>query len=173
MTVEVSTPPRGSVDELLLGILRPAFEPQGVTVRTQWTQGLAPPIILARRERRSGTVSNRVKDERFLEPAIVAIETITDGVDADEVGEELQEAVRAVLREAHLNQTVIPNGGAINRMEISSLPSRVSDWATSTGVVQYAQLPDGQVRYESILRILVRPPHPSTITNRFLSYKPR
>lgn len=127
------------------------------------------PAIIARRERRSGTVANKTKDDRFLRPSVISINTFTHGVDADEIGEELHEAVQIALRTAQVDQWVIPDAGVISVLENSTTASRVADWATSTGVVQYASLPKGWVRYESIYRLLIRPPDQSTITNRFLA----
>jgi hypothetical protein len=148
--------------------LQDFFQGQGIHIGTLFSEELNPPMIIARAERRSGSVSDVVSDDRFLHPVIVSVSTITDGVDADEMGEELQEAVRVALRQAHLQQTVVPNGGSIARITNASMPVRVSDYATSTGIVQYASLPAGQVRYESVWRLILRSPPQSTITNRFL-----
>ena len=166
---QATLPVFGSTDDLLLGIFHKFFEGQGVHIGTLWSEDLQPPIIMARRERRSGTISNKSSDDRFLQPAIVAVNTITAGLDADEEGEELQEACRIALRQAQQTQLVIPDAGVISRIENSSPTSRVSDWATSTGVVQYASLPKTWVRYESIYRLLIRPPAQHSITNRFIT----
>jgi hypothetical protein len=168
----VDLPVRGSTDELLLHILQDFFAGQGIHIGTLFTDELKPPMIIARAERRSGTIADVVGDDRYLHPAIISISTITSGVDADEVAEELQEACRLALREAQQKQTVYPNGGSIARITNASLPVRVSDYATSTGIVQYASLPTGHVRYESIWRLILRPPPQSTITNRFLTPSP-
>ena len=165
---EVQIPIFGSTDELLLAILQEFFQGQGIHIGTLFSEEIQPPMIIARAERRSGTIGNVVTDDRYLHPAIISVSTITDGVDADEMGEELQEAVRVALRQAHLNQVVVPNGGSIAQITNASMPVRVSDYATSTGIVQYAGLPSGQVRYESIWRLILRSPPQSTITNRFL-----
>lgn len=141
----------------------------GVHVGTLVTANMPMPAIVARRERRSGTIANKTSDDRFLRPSVVSINTFTSGIDADEEGEELHEAVQLALRTAQIEQWVIPDAGVINQLENSTTPSRVADWATSTGVVQYASLPKGWVRYESIYRLLIRPPHQDTITNRFLA----
>lgn len=162
----------GSADELMLGILRPFFEGKGVHIGTLFSEGLNPPIIIVRRERRSGTVGLDVSDDRFVQPAIVSVNTITAGIDADEEGEELQEACRVAIRMAQLNQLVIPGAGYISRIENSVMPSRVSDWATSNGPVQYAALPKGLVRYESVYRLLLRPPSQSLVNNRYVSPAP-
>lgn len=165
---DVHIPVHGSTDELLLHILQDFFAGQDIHIGTLFSEEITPPMIVARAERRSGGMADAIHDDRHMRPALISVSTITDGVDADEMGEELQEAVRIALRQAQLSQTVVPNGGSITRITNSSLPVRVSDYATSTSVVQYAGLPAGQVRYESIWRIIIRPPAKSTITNRYL-----
>lgn len=159
----------GSADELMLGILRPFFEGKGVHIGTLYASGLEPPFIIVRRERRSGAQAFDADDDRFVQAALVSINTITAGVDADEVGEELQEACRIAIRQAVINQTVVPGAGHIIRLDNAILPSRVSDWATSTGVVQYSSLPKGYVRYESIYKLLIAPPNQALATNRFVT----
>lgn len=169
MSDSPDTPIFGSTDELMLGVLRKFFFGQGVEIGTLYSEDITPPFIMVRRERRSGTVMTKTDDDRFLQPSIVAVNTITDGIDADEVAEELHEAIRYAIRKAQQDQVVIPNGGCIAQLENSTTASRVSDWATSTGVVQYASMPKHWVRYEAIYRVLVRPPGQDTITNRFIS----
>lgn len=164
-----SIPIFGSADELILGILRPFFEGKDVHIGTLYSHGIEPPMIIARRERRSGTQAADVADDRFVQPAIFSINTITSGVDADEVGEELQEACRIAIRQAVINQTVIPGAGHIVKLDNAIIPSRVSDWATSSGVVQYSQLPKGWVRYESVYRCILAPPDQALANNRFVT----
>lgn len=168
MSEETNLPIFGSAEELLLGILRKFFEGKGVHVGTLYSPGLEPPVVMVRRERRSGSVGLRDYDDRHLQSAIISINTITSGIDADELCEELQEACRFAIREAQQNQTTIPGAGHISLIESSIMPSRVSDWATSTGVVQYAALPKGWVRYESVYLLLIRPPDQSLVNNRFI-----
>lgn len=162
-------PTFGSVDDLLLGIFRPFFNGQDVHVGTLFSSAIEPPLVIVRRERRSGTASVDSDDDRFIQPAIVSVNTITSGPDADMLGEQLQEACRIAIREAQQNQYVVPGGGSISAITNSIEPSRVSDWATSTGVVQYAALPKGWVRYESVYRLLIRPPDQTTVTNRYIT----
>jgi hypothetical protein len=100
-------------------------------------------------------------------PAIVQVSVLCEGVDADEMAEELSEMCRYALRRAQQRQISYPGCGSIAAIEESTHPSKVADWQTSTSVVQYASLPKSTTRVEAIYRILVRPPHPDTITNRF------
>jgi hypothetical protein len=125
------------------------------------------PAIICRHERRSGTVSHDPADSRYLKPIIVSINTITSGLEAEADGDQLQEMCRVALVEAQLKQTAFPGLGHISNIENSTVASKVSDWATSTGVVQYAALPKGAVRYESIFRLIIRPPTSGGVNNRF------
>ena len=168
----VHTPVHGSTDELLLHILQNFFEGQGIHIGTLFSEEIDPPMIIARAERRSGGMADAIHDERYMHPVLFSVSTITSGVDADQVGEELQEAVRIALRQAQLEQITVPNGGTLSRITNSILPSRVADFATATGIVQYASLPAGWVRFESVWRAIIRPPAQSTITNRFLNPRP-
>jgi hypothetical protein len=162
-----ATPVFGSVDELLREVFTQFFSTQGVHVYTLFSENMQTPAIVARRDRRSGTLALQSRDDRFMQPAIVMVSTITDGPDGDEQGEELQEMCRYALRQAQQLQVSIPGCGSIAVIEGSTHPAKVADWQTSTSVVQYASLPKSAVRYESIYRLLVRPPDQSTITNRF------
>ncbi|HEX9087700.1 MAG TPA: hypothetical protein VF867_09260 [Arthrobacter sp.] len=157
----------GSVDELVRVVLTQFFAGQNVHVYTLFSENMLTPAIVARRERRSGTLALASRDDRFMQPAIVMISTITDGPDADEMGEELQEMCRYALRQAQQLQVSVPGSGSIAVLEGSTHPAKVADWQTSTSVVQYASLPKNAVRYEAIYRLLIRPPDQNTITNRF------
>lgn len=161
------TPIFGSVDELLREIFTQFFAGQDVHIYTVFSENMQTPAIVARRDRKSGTLALHSKDDRFMQPAIAMVTTITEGADADEMGEELQEMCRYALRQAQQLQISIPGCGSIAVYEESIHPSKVSDWQTSTSVVQYASLPKNAVRYESVVRLLVRPPAQETITNRF------
>jgi hypothetical protein len=161
------TPFFGSVDELVRVVFEQFFAGQDVNIYTLFSENMQTPAIVARRERRSGTLALQSRDDRFMQPAIIMVSTITDGPDADEMGEELQEMCRYALRQAQQLQVSIPGCGSIAVLEGSTHPAKVADWQTSTSVVQYASLPKNAVRYEAIYRLLIRPPDQNTITNRF------
>lgn len=161
------TPHFGSVDELVRVVFEQFFTGQNVNVYTLFSENMQTPAIVARRDRRSGTLALQSRDDRFMQPAIIMVSTITDGSDADEMGEELQEMCRYALRQAQQLQVSIPGCGSIAVLEGSTHPAKVADWQTSTSVVQYASLPKNAVRYEAIYRLLIRPPDQNTITNRF------
>ncbi len=163
----------GSVNDLMTGVMRAYFAGQDIHIGTLLSEGLTDdhrPVIIARRDRRSGADAGRSGDDRFVRSTIVAVETLTYGADADDDGEMLQEAAWRALRWAQQTQIVIPDGGSISEIENRTEPARVSDWATSTGVVQYASLPKGWVRYESIYRLIIRPPIQANVINPFVSF---
>ena len=168
MTNIVPSPFFGSVDDLVRKIFEGFFAGQDVHIYTTFGENMQTPAIIARRDRRSGTLALATKDDRFMESAIIMISTITDGPDADAQGEELAEMCRYALRQAQQMQLSIPGCGSIAVMQVSTHPAKVSDWQTSTSVVQYASLPKSAARYEIIVRLLVRPPNQETITNRFM-----
>lgn len=163
----ITIPVFGSTDGLLMAIFRQFFAGQDILIGTQYTEGMRTPAIIATRERRSGNGEARNADDRFLEPAVVSINTLTSGLEAMRDGADLQEMCRVALRQAQLEQKVFPGLGHIAAIENSTAASRVSDWATSTGVVQYATLPKGVVRFESVFRLLIRPPVSGSVNNRF------
>lgn len=157
----------GSVDTLLREVFTKYFADQDVTFYTTFQENMQTPCVIARRDRKSGTLALRTRDERFMQSAIIMVSCITDGPDADQMGEELIEACRYALWEAHQKQISVPGAGSIAVIQESIHPSRVADWQTSTSVVQYASLPKTACRYEAVYRVLVRPPAQDTITNRF------
>ena len=158
----------GSVDDLMVALFRDFFTGQNIHIGTVFSSAIEPPIIIVRRERRSGQASIDSSDDRYIQSAIVSVNTITAGPDADMLGEQLQEAARIAIREAQQNQITVPGLGSISSITNSIEPSRVSDWATSTGVQQYASLPKGWTRYESVYRFLLRPPEQSLVTNPYI-----
>jgi hypothetical protein len=161
------TPHFGSVDELLREIFTQFFVGQDVHVYTTFQENMKTPAIIARRDRKSGTLALATRDDRFMQSAIIMVSTITEGPDADEMGEELQEMCRYALRQAQQMQVSVPGCGSIAVLQESIHPSKVADWMTSTSVVQYASLPKNAARYETVFRLLIRPPAQDTITNRF------
>jgi hypothetical protein len=164
---QITIPVFGSTDALLMAIFRSFFAGQDIQIGTLFVEDMRTPAIIARRERRSGNGEARNADDRFLEPAVVSINTMTSGLEAEADGAALQEMCRIALRQAQLEQKAYPGLGHIASIENSTSASRVSDWATSTGVVQYATLPKGVARFESVFRLLIRPPVTGSVNNRF------
>jgi hypothetical protein len=164
---KIHIPVFGSTDGLLMAIFREFFAGQDIKIGTLYTEDMPTPALIARRERRSGNGESKTADDRFMEPAIVSVNTLTSGLEAESDGAALQEMCRIALRQAVLEQKAYPGLGHLAAIENSTSASRVSDWATSTGVVQYATLPKGVVRYESVFRLLIRPPVTGSVNNRF------
>ncbi len=163
----ITVPVFGAPNKLVLAIMRSFFVGQDIHIGSLFTEDMATPAIVTRHERRSGTISHDPADSRYLKPVIVSINTITSGLEAEDEGAQLQEMCRVALVQAQLAQTTLPGLGHISNIENSTVASKVSDWATSTGIVQYAALPKGAVRYESIFRLIIRPPVSGSVNNRF------
>ena len=113
------------------------------------------PFILVRRSADFGEWDG---DTRFMDSARVTVATMCEDPDGDEDAAVLAEVCRVVLRDAWLEGTTVPGRGSICRIEMTSAPRRVTDWATSTGPVQYADLPTGVWRYEIEFQVWVRKP---------------
>jgi len=161
----------GSSEKLILTIFQDFFtDHPEIHISSLFTEDTVPPMIIARRERKaSGNSSFVSHDDRHIAAAIFSVNVITSGPDADEIGEELQEACRIALRQAQQDQISVPDGGSLSLITNWTNPARINDWADSTGVVQYSTLPKGWVRTESMWRLLIRPPQQTTITNRFIT----
>jgi hypothetical protein len=105
-------------------------------------------------------------DPRFTDTGRFAIHTFTADPDGDYKGAVLSEAVRVVLRNAYLEQVVGPDLGSVIEIEMTSEPTRSSDWSTSSGPVQYADLPTGYWRYQTTYHLTCAGPASSGIRRR-------
>ncbi|MEU9795063.1 hypothetical protein AB0E27_31510 [Streptomyces sparsogenes] len=141
------------VEDLMLAVLRKGLP--GIQVQSLIAKNQTFPLVLARRDPSFGNWSG---DTRFLDAARVAVHCFCEDPDGDEDAAILSEAVRVVLRDAWLNQTVYRGLGHITRVDLASAPRRQTDWATSAGPVQYADLPTGVWRYEATYDIEIRKP---------------
>ena len=103
-------------------------------------------FLLVRKEHPLG---NPGGDGRFILGGRISINSFTVDPDGDEKGWLLAEAVRVVMRKAWLEKHHAPGIGWVSRITESVQASRESDWATSAGPIQYADLPLGTHRYES------------------------
>jgi len=137
------------IEDLLLGLLPTPLA--GVSVQTKIEDDQTFPFVLVRS---TGSWGSWHGDERFLDAAQVSIQTFADGINADEDAANLAEAVRVTLRDSR--NIVVPNRGHMVSCEMTSRPRRVPDWATSTGPVQYADLPTGVYRYETVYHMVIR-----------------
>ncbi|WP_432006307.1 hypothetical protein [Streptomyces parvus] len=141
------------VEDLMLAVLRQGLP--GIQVRSLIAKNQTFPLVIARRDPSFGIWGG---DTRFLDAARVGVNVLCEDPDGDQDAAILSEAVRVVLRDAWLKQAVFPGLGHITRVQLASAPRRQTDWATSTGPVQYADLPTGVWRYESTYDIEIRKP---------------
>jgi hypothetical protein len=141
------------VEDLLLALLREAVAPLSVQSLIWIDQTF--PLILVRRQPSFG---EWLGDTRFLDSADIVIHTFAPDPDGDEDAALLAEAVRVTLRDAWMQHRSVPQRGHLTRVTMTSAPRRVTDWATATGPVQYADLPTGVWRYETLYRIAIRKP---------------
>lgn len=120
------------------------------------------PLVLVR-----DGISSRTSPPYGLEVASLEIHVFTMDPPAGEAiagspsgevqGALLSEAVRVAFRDAWVNKRTYPGVATIAKTTQEQRPRRVSDFATSAGPVQYADLPTGYWRYESEYRIAYRP----------------
>lgn len=150
------------VEDILLGVLRTQLPGIDVQTLIQYQQGF--PFVLARAY---GSWGDWDGDPRFLDAAQVNIHTFCDGVNADEESALLSEAVRVVLRDS-INVPVMKDGkslGHLTKADMMVRPRRVTDWATATGPVQYADLPQGVFRWETVYHVEIRRPYNKFFAN--------
>ena len=139
------------VEDLMLGLL-PAHL-GGIRVQTRVEDNQEFPFVLVRS---AGSWGNWKGDERFLDAAQLYIHTLADGIDSETDAANLAEAIRVVLRDS--KNIVVPRRGHIVACDMTSRPRRVPDWATATGPVQYADLPTGVTRFETVYHVIIRKP---------------
>src|SRR5690606_8310753 len=95
----------------------------------------------------------------LLNDTVIKVDTFTHGPNGESVGGRLQGAIRSVLFKAWRTQKVYEIDGhrmCLNRIHCTSDPTNVSDWATSSGPVQFADLSAGWFRWESRYEFIVR-----------------
>lgn len=139
------------VEDVVLTLLRNAM-PE-MQVKSSIAAHQTFPFVLVRRGDTFGTWQG---DARFLDAAMLLVETFAEDPDGDEDAAILAEAVRVVLRDSV--NVIVPGRGYITRCDMLNAPRRVTDWATATGPVQYADLPTGVHRYETRYQIDIRKP---------------
>lgn len=152
--------------DLVLALLKPLEdEVPGLKVRSLIEENLTTPYVLARASHGAWTSDSfHDSDRRFLRRLVVDVQTFTSGVDGDSAGDALSEICWQTLNKAVVDQTVILGLGSISFLHVSSPARRVADWATSTGVSQYANLPQGYHRYQATYGIVQRPDRLNPLT---------
>ncbi|MFI5840548.1 hypothetical protein ACIA8K_12650 [Catenuloplanes sp. NPDC051500] len=139
------------VEDILLHVLRERLP--GVRVQALVHDDQHWPLVLVRRLPQFGDWQG---DDRFTDRADIAVHTFCEDPDGDEDAALLAEAVRVSLRNAWFDNAIVPGRGHITRVQMTSAPRRAPDWATSSGPVQYADLPTGVTRYETQFRVSIR-----------------
>lgn len=142
------------VEDILLPILDAALP--GVSVQDRIWDDQQFPFVLVRR---SPTMGEYQGDPRFTDWASLSIHTFATDPDGDQDAAILAEVVRVVLRDAARNRQGVSGLGYLYRADLVSAPRRVSDWATATGPVQYADLPTACWRYEARYEVEIRKSH--------------
>lgn len=141
------------VEDFMLDLLRQELPEIAVQARIEHNQTF--PFILVRKV---PGFNGGAGDPRFLLSAAVAVHVLCDGLNADEDAAILSEAVRVTLFNAWRNNTVVPGRGHLTEFYVNTAARRVTDWSTSVGPVQYADLPSGVERYEAQYHTTIRRP---------------
>jgi len=97
-------------------------------------------------------------DPRFVDKAGLQVAVFTKDPNGDSKGAVLSEAIRVALVRAAKKQKVYPGLGHLFYARVSGEPARGSDWAPSSGPVQYADLPTGFTRYQTNYSLKIRRP---------------
>lgn len=113
------------------------------------------PFVLVRRL--AGVGAWQGDPRGFYDVAKIAVHVYAADPDGDVKAAVISEAIRSALFLAWRNHFTCPFG-TVTRLRMDSEPSRRSDWATSSGPVQYADLPTGGWRYEAQYTATIRPP---------------
>lgn len=137
------------VEDLLLTLLRQKITT--VPIQSLYEDDQTAPMVLVRR---SGDWGMWRGDRRFVDMGQVNVQCICSGIDADSDAAILSEAVRVALLQSV--NIVVPPLGHLTAVQMLMSPRRTPDWATSSGPVQYADLPTGFMRYETIYEVTAR-----------------
>lgn len=142
------------LEDFLLALLRERL-PEPIRVQSLVEMDQRFPLVLVRRIPGMGDGKG---DPRFLDSSVAAVHVFVEGVEGDSDAAVLSEAIRVILRDAWLNHKVVPGVGHLTHFEVAQVARRTTDWSTSMGPVQYADLPAGVVRYEAHYALTLRRP---------------
>lgn len=140
------------VEDLVLTLLRERIT--SVPVQSQIEMNQTFPAIIIHRGDMIGEWWGG--DPRFIDNARLDVFCLVEGLNGDEEGVLLSEAVRVVLRDS-VNK-IVPGLGHLTKVEMTSPPRNAADWDTATGPVQYADLPNEVVRYATTFALTIRKP---------------
>lgn len=142
------------MEDIFLKILRPHLQPT-IKVHARIPDRPVLPFVLVRK---ISSMGDWTGDPRGLvNRARVSVHCYTQDPDGDLKGAVLGEIAASILAEASRDHWSDPMLGTVAKIEMISEPTRQSDWATSSGPVQYADLPAGAWRYEAHYTAIVRP----------------
>jgi hypothetical protein len=159
-----------AVEDLLLAIIKPLEEDvPGLKVRTLIEDDtFTTPYVFVHAGTGAYTADTfgglNISDGRFQRKFIADVQVWTDGPDSEAKAWAIHELIRDKLSKAYWEQIVYPGIGHLCYFRTSSPAHKTPDWATATGVNQYANLPKGMVRYQATYGMAMRPPFDSKIT---------
>ena len=155
-----------SSSSLIMGLLKPLEDlVPNLKVRSLIEPNFSPPYVFARAIVGAwSTNSFGTDDRRFLQGRLLDVQAFTEGPDGDTSADALLELCWQQLWSAKVNGTKVPGVGYITYLRTVTPPRRVPDWASSTGVQQYANLPKGYTRYQTTLGIVHRPDFDNPVT---------
>lgn len=140
-------------EDILMAMFAKAF-PE-LRFETFVPETLTYPMITGARFASQGVWSG---DPRFIDSGPVRINVFCAGPDADVEAFLISEAIRVMMLEASLERWHFPGIGSIVNISMNTEPADVNDWATATGIVQFADLPEGVTRFETVYQMTIRRP---------------
>lgn len=144
------------LEDWIIRVLRPVLTPHGISVQPQIPDEPELPLVLPRRMASFGSYDGDPRG--LLDRYRFAVHVYVDNPNADQKAAVYSEIVRSILIKAGQSGWYDPELGAITKITMTEAPARSSDWATSQGPVQYADLPVGVQRYETHYHLTARPP---------------
>lgn len=141
------------IEDVVLAILRRGLP--DVPSYALIPQIVPPFFILVRGIPESGFYKGR---RGLLHEIDFACHTYTENPDGDEKATLLGDALVDVMEQAFLEHWSFPAYGSVNKIKCIQYPTRETDWATSSGPVQYADLPTGNWRNEARFRAVINTP---------------
>ena len=143
------------IEDLLLTVLREGLPGVPFFTLIPMDVGTMDFFIMIRR---IPIMGNWRGDPRFMDHATISVQIFTKDPHSDDKAAVLGEAIRVTLFEAAKAQKVYPFLGWLKSARMDEGPSRQTDWASTTGPVQYADLPSGFSRYQATFSVRARRP---------------
>lgn len=97
-------------------------------------------------------------DPRFIDSGPIRINVFTEGPNAELEAYYISEAIRVLFNQVHRERWYFKGLGGILNLSMEVEPADAKDWATATGVVQFADKPKGVSRFETVYRMTIRRP---------------